>query len=94
MEDNKTTRWEYQRNYYYKNREQQLLSMYQYYKNNYEDIFDKFEVENEIIEISGPSSPLETKIKSFSNLTNGYEHSCDPDSINYVLLDDEPQIKA
>ena len=38
MEDNKKTRREYQRNYYYKNREQQLLSMYQYYKNNYEDI--------------------------------------------------------
>ena len=38
MEDNKKTRREYQRNYYYKNREQLLLSMYQYYKNNYEDI--------------------------------------------------------
>ncbi len=38
MEDNKKTRREYQRNYYYKNREQQLVKMYQYYKNNFEDI--------------------------------------------------------
>ena len=38
MENNKKSRNEYQINYYYKNREQQLLSMYQYYKNNYEDI--------------------------------------------------------
>ena len=36
MENNKKTRNEYQIDYYYKNREQQLLSMYQYYKNNYE----------------------------------------------------------
>jgi hypothetical protein len=28
----------YQRNYYYKNREQQLLKMRQYNKNNYEDM--------------------------------------------------------
>ena len=32
------TNLEYQREYYYKNREQQFLNMYQYYKNNYEDI--------------------------------------------------------
>ena len=36
MEDNKESRREYQRNYYYKNREQQLLKMRQYNKNNYE----------------------------------------------------------
>ena len=36
MEDNKNSRREYQRNYYYKNREQQLLKMRQYNKNNYE----------------------------------------------------------
>ena len=36
MEDNKESRREYQRNYYYKNREQRLLKMRQYNKNNYE----------------------------------------------------------
>ena len=36
MEDNKESRREYQRNYYYKNREHQLLKMRQYNKNNYE----------------------------------------------------------
>ena len=36
MEDNKESRREYQRNYYYKNREQQLLKMRQYNKNNFE----------------------------------------------------------
>ena len=35
MENKKLLRQEYQRNYYYKNREQQLLNMYQYYKKNY-----------------------------------------------------------
>ena len=35
MEDNKESRREYQRNYYYKNREQRLLKMRQYNKNNY-----------------------------------------------------------
>ena len=34
--NNKTTRQEYQINYYYKNREQQLLKMRQYNKNNME----------------------------------------------------------
>ena len=38
MENKKLLRQEYQRNYYYKNREQQLLNMYQYYKKNYEDM--------------------------------------------------------
>ena len=32
------TNLEYQREYYYKNREQRLLKIQQYYKNNYEDI--------------------------------------------------------
>ena len=36
MEDNKESRREYQRNYYYKNREQLLLKMRQYNINNYE----------------------------------------------------------
>ena len=36
MEDNKESRREYQRNYYYKNREQRLLKMREYNKNNYE----------------------------------------------------------
>ena len=36
MENNKKTRREYQRNYYYKNREQRLLKMREYNKNNYE----------------------------------------------------------
>jgi hypothetical protein len=38
MEDNKDSRREYQRNYYYKNRQQQLLKMRQYNKNNYDTI--------------------------------------------------------
>ncbi len=38
MEDNKNSRREYQRNYYYKNREQRLLKMRQYNDNNYEII--------------------------------------------------------
>ena len=38
MEDNKESRREYQRNYYYKNREQQLVKMRQYNKNNYDTI--------------------------------------------------------
>ena len=38
MEDNKDSRREYQRKYYYKNREQQLLKMRQYHKNNYDTI--------------------------------------------------------
>jgi hypothetical protein len=38
MEDNKESRREYQRNYYYKNREQRLLKMRQYNKNNYDTI--------------------------------------------------------
>jgi hypothetical protein len=38
MENNKKSRREYQRKYYYKHREQQVLSMYQYYKDNYENI--------------------------------------------------------
>jgi hypothetical protein len=36
MENNKKSRQEYQINYYYKNREQQLLKMRQYNKNNME----------------------------------------------------------
>jgi hypothetical protein len=36
MEDNNKTRLEYERKYCYKNREQQLLKMHQYNKNNYE----------------------------------------------------------
>jgi hypothetical protein len=36
MENNKKSRQEYQLNYYYKNREQQLLKMRQYNKNNME----------------------------------------------------------
>ena len=36
MEDNKESRREYQRNYYYKNKEQRLLKMREYNKKNYE----------------------------------------------------------
>jgi hypothetical protein len=36
MENNKKSRQEYQLNYYYKNREQQLLKMRQYNKTNFE----------------------------------------------------------
>ena len=38
MEDNKKSRQEYQRNYYYKNREQRLLKIRQYNNKNYEII--------------------------------------------------------
>ncbi len=38
MEDDKESRREYQREYYYKNREQQLLKMPQYNKKNYDTI--------------------------------------------------------
>ena len=38
MEDNKESRREYQRNYYYKNREQRLSKMRQYNNKNYEII--------------------------------------------------------
>ena len=38
MEDNKKSRQEYQRNYYYKNREQRLLKIRQYNNDNYEII--------------------------------------------------------
>ncbi len=38
MEDNKESRREYQRNYYYKNREQRLLKIRQYNSKNYEII--------------------------------------------------------
>ncbi len=38
MEDNKKSRQEYQRNYYYKNREQRLLKIRQYNHKNYKII--------------------------------------------------------
>ena len=38
MENNKKSRNEYQINYYYKNREQQLLKMRQYNKSNYDTL--------------------------------------------------------
>jgi hypothetical protein len=38
MENNKKSRQEYQRNYYYKNREQRLLKIRQYNNKNYEII--------------------------------------------------------
>ena len=38
MGDNKESRREYQRNYYYKNREQRLLKIRQYNNKNYEII--------------------------------------------------------
>ena len=48
--------------------------------------------ENDQFKLSGPDSTLETKLISLTRLNLNIQAKVESDSINYVLLDDDPQI--
>jgi hypothetical protein len=49
---------------------------------------------NNQLRINGPDSSLETQIRSLTRLNLNIPARVESDSINYILLDDDPQIET